>query len=300
MIHAIAMSRWGPAVGLFIVRIIPTGLAYWLGKVLARNVARNPNAPIVRAIRSNQAVVRGVSYDDPGLDRAVRSVLEMNARSLVDMLKAVARGEKAVRQACVIDEPLRSDLKRWIEQKQAVVIVGPHVVGFDIFLLYLGVNGYPIQALSYYDPQGSYEVQNAIRLKFGFNITPVSVQSLRQAMRHLQQGKAIMTGVDRPVQGGEPLMFFNRPVELPIGHTRLALKTKALLLVGIPYLDDDGIYHAKTGLLINPPDVDNELEGARQLAQKVLTVFEDFIRQNPDRWMMFYPLWPDVIPPSEP
>jgi len=300
MIHAIAMSRWGPAVGLFLARIMPTRMAYWLGRVLARIVAGNPNAPIVRGIRSNQAVVRGIPYDDPELDRAVRSVLEMNARSLVDMLKVVAGGEKAIRNACVIDEPLRSDLQKWIEQKQAVVIVGPHVVGYDIFLLYLGVKGYPILALSYYDPQGSYEVQNAIRIKFGFNITPVSVQALRQAMRHLQQGKAIMTGVDRPVQGGEPLTFFNRSVDLPVGHTRLALKTKALILVGIPYLDDHGIYHAKSGLLIEPSDVDDELEGSRQLAQRILSIFEDFIRLNPDRWMMFYPLWPEVIPPSEP
>ena len=79
LIRSIAMSRWGPAVGLGIVRMIPYRLAYGVGNILARWVSRNPNAPMNKAIRANQAVIRDIPYDDPRLDNVVFEVMKMNA-----------------------------------------------------------------------------------------------------------------------------------------------------------------------------------------------------------------------------
>jgi lauroyl/myristoyl acyltransferase len=202
LIRSIAMSRWGPAVGLSIARLIPSRFAYAAGKLMARWVSRNPNAPMNQAIRANQAVIRGLPYDDPGLDDAVYEVMKMNARGFVDFFKAIAGGEKAVRKACVIDEPLRSRIDEYVGEDRGLIIIGPHLLGFDIFMLYLGVLGYPIQAISYPDPRGSYIAQNTLRRRFGFNITPLSVQTLREGLRTLQRGDVVMTAVDRPGLGG--------------------------------------------------------------------------------------------------
>jgi lauroyl/myristoyl acyltransferase len=32
------------------------------------------------------------------------------------------------------------------------------------------------------------------------------------------------------------------------------------------------------------------------MAQEALASMEPFIRKLPEKWMMFHPLWPDVIP----
>lgn len=296
LIRSIAMSRWGPAVGLSIVRLIPYRLAYAVGKLFARWVSRNPNAPMNQAIRANQAVIRGLPYDDPGLDNAVYDVMKMNARGFVDFFKAIAGGEKAVREACVIDEPLRSKIEEYVKEDRGLIIIGPHLLGFDIFMLYLGVHGYPIQAISYPDPRGSYIAQNTLRRRFGFNITPLSVQTLREGLRTLQRGDVVMTAVDRPGLGGEPLMFFGREVILPVGHSRLAVKTNARVIAGIPYLDEEGIYHGMGAEIFEPPNSGDEKKDALELAQMVLSTFEIYIRKWPENWLMFYPVWPDVIP----
>jgi len=295
-IRSIAMSRWGPAVGLALVRMIPYRLAYGVGKLLARWVSRNPNAPMNQAIRANQAVIRELPYDDPRLDNAVYEVMKMNARGFVDFFKAIAGGEQAVNNACVLDEPLRSKIGQWATEDRGLIIIGPHLLGFDVFMLYLGMFGYPILALSYPDPKGSYVPQNILRRRFGFDITPVSVQSLRQGLRHLRQGKVFMTAVDRPGLGGEPLVFFGREVVLPVGHARLAVKTNSRVVVGVPYLDEAGVYHGMAAEVFEPPNTRKEKRDAHELAQQVLSTFEIYIRKWPENWLMFYHVWPEVIP----
>lgn len=295
-IRSLAMSRWGPALGLFIVRLIPYRLAYTVGSLLARWVSRNPNATMNRDIRANQAVIRGLAFDDPGLDQTVYEVMKMNARGFVDFFKAIAGGEKAVRKACVIDEPLESKIAEWVNDTRGLIIIAPHLLGFDIFMLYLGILGYPVQAISYPDPRGSYIAQNELRRRFGFNITPLSVETLREGLRTLQRGGVLMTAVDRPGLGGEPLEFFGREVVLPVGPARLAVKTNSLVIAGIPYLDEEGIYHGMGAGIFEPPDTGDEKRDALELAQRVLSTFEIYIRKWPENWLMFYPVWPEVVP----
>jgi lauroyl/myristoyl acyltransferase len=263
---------------------------------MARWVSRNPNATMNQAIRANQAVVRGLPYDDPSLDQAVYDVMKMNAHGFTDFFKAIAGGEKAVMKSCVIDEPLQPQIEEWAGDGRGLIIISPHLLGFDIFMLYLGILGYPIQAISYPDPRGSYIAQNTLRRQFGFNIMPLSVHTLREGLRTLQRGEVVMTAVDRPGLGGEPLEFFGREVVLPVGHARLAVKTNARMLVGIPYLDEEGIYHGMGAAVLDPPDTGDEKKDALELAQRVLSIFEIYIRKWPENWLMFYPVWPDVIP----
>jgi lauroyl/myristoyl acyltransferase len=295
LIRSIAVSRWGPAVGLGIVRMIPYRLAYGVGKLFARWVSSNPKAPMNQVIRANQAVVRDLPYDDPRLDNAVYEVMKINALGFVDFFKAIAGGEEGVKRICVIDEPINSKIEEWSNDDRGVLIIGPHLLGFDMFLLYLGVLKLPILALSYPDPRGSYIAQNMLRMRFGMDVEPTSMKSLRHSMHHLQQGKIIMTGVDRPDVGGEPLEFFGRRVILPVGHARLAVKTNSRVVVGIPYLDESGIYHGMAVDVLEPRNSGDEKRDAQELAQKILSIFESYIRKWPERWLMFFPVWPEVL-----
>jgi lauroyl/myristoyl acyltransferase len=298
-INTLAMSRWGPSIGLTLVRLIPKRFAYGVGTLLARWVAFNSNATINRVIRSNQAMVRGLPYDDPRLDRAVFEVMRMNARGFVDFFKAIAGGEEAVSRICVIDEPLRTNLKKWLEGDRGVVIIAPHLLGFDVFMLYLGILRYPIQALSYPNPKGSYVAQNILRRRFGLNVTPISVQTLREAIHQLRYGNVIATAVDRPGLGGEPLEFFGQEVILPVGPARLAVKTRSRVIACISYLDDSGIYHGMSTAEFEPLDTGDEKADAHDLAQRVLKTFEEYIVKRPDQWLMFYPVWPGTLPTSQ-
>ena len=292
-INNLATSRVGPTIALNILRFIPRKLAYIIGAFIIKRMARNTDAPLIRGIRANQAVVRDLPYDDPALDEAVIEVLKTTVKSLVDSMKAVAGGEKVVRRSFAIGEDVLKDIIPFMEAGRGLVIVGPHLAGFDMFIFYIGVEGYPILGLSYPDPKGSYTAQNTIRRKFGFNIIPISLRTLKQSFQHLNDGGIVMTAVDRSGLGGEELEFFGRKAVLPVGHARIAVKTGSPLIVGISEIDEDGMYHGRIiASFIPDPDADEHSE-AIALAQKALNAMEPYIRKWPERWLMYHPVWPD-------
>jgi KDO2-lipid IV(A) lauroyltransferase len=259
-------------------------------------MANKRESEIIQAIRSNQAVVRGLAYDDPQVDQAVKEVLKFTAQAYVDSYKAIAGGREVVKRYAQLSDEIHANIDSWLNDGRGLVVVGPHLAGFDMFALFMGVKGYPILGLSYPDPTGSYATQHTLRKKFGFNAIPVSVQALKQAFRHLKSGGVVITAVDRPGLGGEPMQFFGREVVLPTGHARIAVKTKSPLLVGVPVLGEDGVYKAEMAALIEPPNTGNQHDDALAMAQEALASMETFIRKWPGKWMMFHALWPDVIP----
>jgi KDO2-lipid IV(A) lauroyltransferase len=263
-------------------------------------MAKNRDSEFVKAIRANQAVVRDLPYDDPALDEAIMEVMNYTAQAYVDSYKAIAGGRDVVLRYIKISDEILENADTWLNDGRGLVVVGPHLAGFDLVALLMGVKGYPILGLSYPDPTGSYAAQHALRKKFGFDAVPVSVKVLKRALRHLRDGGVVITAVDRPGLGGEPMDFFGRKVILPTGHARIAVKTKSPILVGVPVLGDDGIYKAEMATLIEPPNTGNEREDALAMAQAVLVSMESYIRKWPAKWMMFHPLWPDVIPTSNP
>jgi KDO2-lipid IV(A) lauroyltransferase len=271
--------------------MLPRDFSYWLASFIAARMASGEDSEIVSAIRQNQAVVRGLSMDHPSLEEIVRKVLFNTTRGFVDVFRAMIGGPEVVLKTCSLEERLERVLTEGISGDRGLIVIGPHLAGFDIFLLWLGTKGYPIQTLSYADPRGSYTTQNEIRQKFGLNITPVSVSALRLAMRQLLSGNAILTAVDRGIKGGELLNFFGQKAPLPIGHARLAVQTGSPILIGIPHHVGDSKYVAEFGALIEPKITGDRIQDAINLAQEVISVIETFIRKWPDQWLMFHEVW---------
>ena len=283
--------------GLLLGRLLSRKQAYRMADWIAGLVVSKSESWLVQGVRANQAVVRDLPYDSPLLDQAVQDVIRNAARGYADWYRAVAGGPEVVSSSVIVDEGLDQVVNQSIEDKRGLVIVGPHMSSFNILLLALGVSGYPIQALSYARVQGAYHVDNAVRLKFGLNLTPISFQSLRQAMLRLRDGGLVMTAIDRPDVGGESLTFFDRPAKLPVGHARLALRTDSRIMVGMVQAAGDGLYRAVCGSLIEPEYTGDQHRDVLELAQRILYLIEDYIRDRPGEWLIFLPIWPSVITP---
>jgi lauroyl/myristoyl acyltransferase len=292
-------SRLGPMLGLFLARFLSAKQAYSIADWMAGLVVKRQDSWVVRGVRANQSVVRGIPYESPELDKAVYEVIRNTARGYADWYRVVAGGPEMVKASVIIDEELKERVFQSVHEKHGVLFVGPHMSSFNVLLLGLGVMGHTIQALSYPTVKGSYIIDNAVREKFGIIITPISFQALREAIKRLRGYGFVMTGVDRPDLGGEPLTFFGRKVNLPVGHARLALHTGANVVVGRVQSEGAGRYRGHCAEYIQPERTGDEDHDVQALAQRVLTVIEDMIRSSPDEWLMFYPVWPDVLPAQE-
>lgn len=294
---SLANSRYGPGIGIFIAKVLPSRTAYLFTDYVAAKTAKQKDLPLVMGIRANQAVVKGVPYDEPCLDHDVFTVLRNAGRGYIGMFKTIAGGQQALERVCKIDNQAMRAVEGTLSSGKGLVYVGGHCAGFDQMILRIGGLDYPLIGLSYADPSGSYVVQNEIRKRFGVRLEPISMGALKNAIKHLREGGLVGTMVDRrDDEHGEELMFFGRPAKMPTGHARLAIRIGTELRVGGTTLLSDEVYLGREWGVFDPKDYSENDEGVRRLAQDVLNTIEDNIRKNPSEWIMFFPVWPEMLP----
>ena len=296
MLNDLIFSRLGPFIGLTLVRILPKKRAYQVGEWIVRALVKQHDSELYRAVRGNQAVIRDWPYEDERLHEVVREVLLNSANCLVDWFHAMAFPSELDHLPCSIEEHVVAEAYRTLEEGCGVILVGAHLSGINMFFMMIAQRKWPIQILSYHIEEGSYQSDNFFRRKFGLDVTPISTASLRQAFRRLVSGGCVLTGVDRPDTGGEILTFFGRPTKLPIGHARLALRTGARTMVLAVQKARQGRYHVVGSSLVEAIRSGDEQGDARRFAQQVLEQLEKYIRERPAEWMMFIPVWPEVLP----
>ena len=96
---------------------------------------------------------------------------------------------------------------------------------------------------------------------------------------------------------GEELEFFGRKARLPVGHARLALHAGVPLAVAVTRRTGEGTYAATMLDFFEPYSTGNDTQDAIDLSQRVITVFEGYLRQHPEEWLMFFPVWGRITDP---
>ena len=109
------------------------------------------------------------------------------------------------------------------DHKVPTFVLGPHIGNFDLFGMTLCWLNVPIYVLAYPNPNNAYKAQNKLRAAVGMDIHPLSFSAFRGAKQALKEGKALVTGMDRPLENQEdakykydflddqPLVQFLRP-----------------------------------------------------------------------------------------
>jgi KDO2-lipid IV(A) lauroyltransferase len=287
-------SRFGVRLGLALGRIMPPGLGYRLSAFAARRIAARKDSPMVKAVRANQWVVRGENLSPTELDQAVEEVFLHAGHCFVDLYHNLQNRQGLLDR--VIDNAASQRLIEFSQPGgQGCFFVAPHLSNFDIVMLALAYRGLQGQALTYGQPTGGYKIQNELRAATGLEITPVSDEAHRKAIARLKAGGLVATGVDRPIRRkAHTINFFGRPSPLPAGHIRMALHAGALILVGAAHMRPDGLYELLLSEPIPMQSHPNPEEAIRINGEAVLREIETFIRQAPEQWLMYYPVWPEI------
>ena len=274
-----------------LVRALPIGVGLRLADLLASRAAAQADTPVIQALRQNQAVVRGLPVDDPSLDQAAFKALQITARGYVYLFKNLGSSVETRRSLCVIDQEIVNKIITYHERGQGVFVVGFHMAGFDQVVLSLGTYGFPVMGLSYANPNAVYRFQNQVRINCGVDMRDITPKSLRQALRYLRQGNVVMTACDRPDPDGEELEFFGRKARLPVGHARLVLHAGVPMAVAVTYRTGEGTYGSTMLDFIEPRSSGDDARDVIDLAQRVISTFESYLRQHPEEWLMFFSVW---------
>lgn len=115
---------------------------------------------------------------------------------------------------------------------------------------------------------------------------------MRGLTRELRQGNAIGLTSDTRLDSGDTLLFFGVPAPTNTTAARLALRHNCEFLPVRAERLPDMRFRITLCRAIRPSDPDAPAaEQARQMTQKLLDLFETWIRADPDQWMCFGRRW---------
>ncbi len=276
-------------------RAIPPGLGFPLCNFIGDWAAARRDSNVTQAVRANQWVVRGANLEKKALDRVVRETLRNNIRDLYHLYHYVENPE-ATQRLIQLNPLARELIGRPEFAERGLVIVGLHLSAFDLILQSIGRQGLKAMVLTIPDPQGGRLIEYEMRKKTGMNLIPASLSTLRQAVKHLEQGGMILTGMDHPVPDAKYRpRFFGNTAALPTHYVSLALKARVPVVIMGAIYQADGKYHILSSQFIEMEcDVDRETEIIRN-AENVLKQAEEFIRLAPQQWNIPLPVWPQLL-----
>lgn len=276
-----------------LARRLPPWLGYRIADGFAARIAQRRDSRLIRAIRLNQWMASRESLQGEALDQAVRNTLRYSAHSLFDLYH-YNHNFDATRQLIVFDSSFDVIARQSEFHPRGLVIAGLHLSSFDLVLQWLCKNGLKPLVLTIPNPSGGRQMEYEIRKRTGMNLIPASVGALKQALKHLQRGGMVLTGIDRPIDKPQVCpRFFGRPAALSIHHIFLASKACVPVVITVAYLQPNGKYHvyASDPIEMEPDPAERTLRNA----EKVLAVAEMFIQRSPQQWSVPLPVWPGVI-----
>ncbi|HAF63155.1 MAG TPA: hypothetical protein DCK95_12650 [Anaerolineaceae bacterium] len=275
-----------------IARILPEKNGFSLSHSIGKVIAKRKNSSMVRCVRANQWVISDKKLSSSELDEKVFEVFEHTAYCVFDLYHNIDKPETILKKVSFTPK-LQQTLDNREKCGQGTLYVTPHLSNFDLAGRAITYAGYQMLLLSYPNPNKGYQKQNELRKEYDIEVMPMSVESLRLGKQRLQEGKAIITGLDRPLdQSKYHPNFFGYPSMVPVTYVKLAMQTKSSIVVVACIGNEDGSYTADASDLIYPEHYKDPVQEMERNTETVLKQAEIFIRAHPNQWSMFYPVWP--------
>lgn len=275
---------------------VPPRMGYAFGRWLTRRLYHRKEGVVYRVLYANQKRVVGPGATREQVDAAVAAVLRHAAITNYDMVRILRRGEAAMADAIDLDTYFFPVFRQALAAGRGVLVCGAHLSNFNLGFLSFAVKGnIPIQVLSAANTAGGFGVLSDLRSRGALEDTPIGAASMKKAITRLRAGGVVMVGADWPIPGTDDgAVFFDEPSLLPTGPIRLALSADPLLVVMTARWTPERGY-----AVITCPPIELERTGDREVdirlnTRRVLQVVEGWIRETPDQWLMYHPVWPDA------
>lgn len=286
-------QRWVIFAVLGIVRLVPQKLGYALMDLAAQRIA-NQKPRVYQKLRANIANLPGTDTSPGQLDRLTHQAFRNAGRFYYDFYHLVQKPVSRAKQQIHIPDEVYDQITKVQQSGRGVILAGMHTGNFDLGMVALASDKLAITALSAANPNEAYKIQNRLRSKSGLELLPITPASLKKAVKLLQNGGIVATGLDWPHPEESSLTeVFGKAAHIPLGTARLALLSNATTIVVSFHRKPDG---RDSVTISDPIDVIRTGDRQEEIALNTaayMRVFEEFIQQIPDQWMMYHKFWAD-------
>ena len=118
---------------------------------------------------------------------------------------------------------------------------------------------------------------------------------MRTIVQKLRDNKIVLITADRAIEGQSVVAdFFGAPARLPIGPVKLAQRTGAALVGAFCYRTPQGLSVGQW-VPLSSDLTDEQCTNTDSIMRALIEKVEQFIRQYPEQWLAFSPIWIEDI-----
>lgn len=238
-----------------------------------------------RAALDNYAAVLERERSDPAVAQVARRAFQNYGRMLADfVLMGSLEPDDLLRQ--ITFEGLEH-VDAALAQGRGAIMAVPHMGSWDMAGSWAAAKGYSVFAVAERFPGSLNNAVVDTRQRFGLNVIPLGRSAVRAITDALRSNGVVALLCDLEQGPGVDVRFFGRRAVVPGGPAAIAIKTGAALLPSYVYGVGPSRYHVHLDPSFSWPATETKAS----LMQRVVTRFEDFIKERPDQWYAFRPLF---------
>lgn len=277
--------------GLRLARLLPVGVSYWLADgageiywLLVKSRREVVIQNLLPVLKNDRAAAR----------RQAKQLFRNFTRKLVDLWR--------YEDGMPIDKLLGKsfgweNFEAAQAQKRGVVLLTLHLGNWEFGAPWLAQRGTQLHVVTLTEPSAAFtELRKAARARWNVETLVVGDDPFAfvEIIRRLEAGATVALLVDRPTKNSSvEVELFHQPFAASVAAAELARASGcAILPVFLPR--ENGSY---TGHILPQIAYDRaalrDREARRKLVQEIMRAFEPAIRQHPDQWYHFVPVWPE-------
>jgi len=271
-----------------VLRFLPVEISLFLGRRLGDCFYYFDRRHRARAYANIRSAL-GSDLNSDKLSRLTRLFYQSFGQSIIDvfLIPLVDRNYIAKHIEIFGVEHINEALKRG----KGAILAGVHAGSWEFYNIISANLGFPF-VLFVKDqkfPRLNRLLNNYRKAKGCRIIT--RDEGLRGLINALKNNQAIGMMADQGGKSGMLVDFFKRPASMPTGAVKLALKYGAALIPIFFVRKNGPAIKVWAGNEINMVKTGDDERDIKQNLQRVVAVFEDFIRNNPKEYLWTYKIW---------
>ena len=300
-------KRLGRAIGfgllrglIFIVRLLPMGMALALGRFLG-TLVRIVSKKRYRVALKNLRIAYGDELSPAERARIAKASFRGFGMFAIESIKfAYMSSQEVTRRIEVLQEAHDAHDAMLTMGKGCLFITG-HMGNFEVLGRWYSDRGNELYALARQArDRGTTNVLEELRSRMGIKVININ-QSLRPVLAALKRNACLAIICDQNATDVF-VPFFGQPTGTVDGPAKIALRMGAPMLFFMGVRAPGGRYHVEcSGTYIAEPTGDEEAD-VKTVMTVVNSHIEAFIRKYPEQWLWFHDRWrasPDVRDPGE-
>ena len=280
---SITVRLFGP-----LIRCLPVSVALFFGRRLG-DLLYYFDAKHKAVAYSNLKVAFGAEFSPSRLSGLTREFYRNFGQNLIEIFFIPFVNKDYVKKYITFEG--KQFVDEAFRQKRGVIFVSVHAGSWELSNVICANLGFPF---TLFVTQQRYprlnKLLNSYRLRKGCKIIERQ-GNIRQLIEALKNNEAIGLTADQGGKNGTLVEFFGQKASMATGALKLALKHNAVILPAF-YARVSGAY-IKT--FVEPAfelkRTGNFQEDLRQNLQRLVCVFEDYIRKHPCEYLWTYKIW---------